>query len=104
MKVININTVSKLVQRNATMRNTVAWFIGLILHILESQRLIDRDKLSKVSLDWERGTLDLGDNFTQQLVARCVSEYLINSYKKRVDLKNYIAAKKGIDAFSKIED
>lgn len=103
MRVINIDTVSKLVQKNATVRNTVAWFIGLILHLLESQRLIDRDKLSKVSLDWERGTLDLGDNFTQQLVARCISEYLINSYKKKVDLEHYIKEKNRVELFKNVK-
>lgn len=89
MKVLNIKMVSKLVKNNAVVRNTVTWFIGLILHLLEAQRLIDRDKLYKVSLDWERGTLDLGDNFTQQLVARSVSEYLINPKRKLYGANDY---------------
>lgn len=85
MAVINIKTISRLVEKNPTMRNVASWMIRLILHILEAQRLIDFRKLQAVSLDWERGTLDLGDNFTEMLVARAVNEYIIESAKKTWD-------------------
>lgn len=83
--VININTVAKLAEKNPAIKGVFTWTVKFILHLLESQRLIDFRKIEAASLDWERGTLDLGNNFTEQLFARAVSEYVVNRKLKKLD-------------------
>lgn len=80
-----MKTVSSLVQRNPMMRSVVTWFIKFTLNLLESQRLIDTQKLNKTSIDWDRGIIDFGDGFTEQLVARTFSQWVID--KKKDDLR-----------------
>lgn len=93
MAVININTISKLTENNPIARNVFVWTINFLLHLLESQRLIDRDKLYKVAIDWQRGSLDLGNSFTEQLAARTISQYVVDRYtakwKKGMQEKDY---------------
>lgn len=78
--VVNIQTISRLVESNKAMRNVVEWFIKFTLQLLSAQRLIDDRKLQAASLDWERGTLSLGNSFSEQLVARSISKYVIDSH------------------------
>lgn len=78
MKIINISTIARLAERNTTVKNVLTWTIQFMLQLLSAQRLIDDRKLQNVSLDWERGTLNLGNTFMEQLTARAVSKYYID--------------------------
>jgi len=84
MAVLNIKGVSRILETNATARRVFKWAITCILYLMEQQRLIDGKRLEQVSLDWNRGTLNLGSNFTEMLVARAVGEYVIDRRFKRV--------------------
>jgi hypothetical protein len=85
MAVINIKTVSKILEKNAMARKMFQWGIKTILYLLEQQRLIDYRKLERVTLDWSKGTIDLGDSFTEMLVARSIGEYGIDRKKRTGD-------------------
>lgn len=87
MAVVNIKTISKLLVNNPLGRKIFVSAISIILYILESQRLIDYRKLESVSLDWERGTLKLGDGFMEMIIGRSVSQYVIDRKKKEFDFK-----------------
>lgn len=87
MKPINISTIARLAEKNATVKSIMTWTIGFLLQLLSAQRLIDDRKLQNVSLDWERGTLNLGNSFMEQLTARAISKYLIDRHLRALDFK-----------------
>ena len=75
--------MAKLLERNPLARKAFQWAIVTLLYVLEQQRLIDYKKIERVSLDWNRGTLDLGDHFTNMLMARAFGQYVIDRHKKK---------------------
>lgn len=87
MAVVNIKTISKILEKSAVARKVFKFTVNALLHILEHQKLIDYRKLEKASLDWSKGTLNLGDGFFEMLMGRAVSEYGINRIKKIADAK-----------------
>jgi hypothetical protein len=80
---INITTISRILEKNASARKVFKWAVGFILFILEQQRLIDGRSLEKVTIDFERKVIDLGDTFTQKVMARALGEYVIDRRLKR---------------------
>lgn len=78
MATINMKSVTKLVASNPMTRNAFKSGIQFALYLLEAQKLVDSRKLKEVTLDWERGTLNLGEGFLEQVAARAVSEYYVN--------------------------
>lgn len=87
MKIINISTIARLAEKNATVKNILVWTIQFMLQLLSAQRLIDDRKIQNVVLDWERGTLNLGNNFMEQLTARAVSKYYLDVKYRSLDYK-----------------
>ena len=85
MAVINITSISKVLENNPVSRKVFNFAVRTVLYILEQQRLVDHRQLEKASLDWKRGTLNLGDGFFERLLARAIGEYVIDRKKKRVD-------------------
>lgn len=81
MAVINVKAVTKLVATNPVTRKAFTFGIQFLLYLLEAQKLVDSRKLQEVSLDWERGTINVGDDFLAQVASRAVSEYYINRIK-----------------------
>lgn len=92
--VININSIARLAEKNPIVKKVFRWTINFTLQLLVSQRLLDPSKLRAASLDWERGTLDLGNAFTSQLVANTVSEYVINRTKKKWEFETMAKIRK----------
>lgn len=87
MKIINISTIARLAEKNTTVKNVLTWTIQFMLQLLSAQKLIDDRKLQNVSLDWERGTLNLGNTFMEQLTARAISKYYIDRKLRSLDFK-----------------
>lgn len=83
MGVISIKTVSKILEKNAMARKMFQWGIKATLFLLEQQRLIDHRKIEKVTVDWEKKTLNLGDDFTSMLIARAFGEYVVDRVAKK---------------------
>lgn len=94
MAVININFFAKIAKTNPMVKQAFKWTVNFTLHLLEAQRLIDYRKVQAASIDWERGNLDLGDSFTEQLFARSVNEYVVNRQKKKWEFSDYAKIKK----------
>lgn len=76
MAVISIKTISKVLANSPVGRKMFKFGIRTILYVLEAQRLIDWKKLEEISLDWEKGTINFGDGFTEMLTGRAISEYV----------------------------
>lgn len=83
MNVINIKGVSKLLKKSSVGRKLFKSAIKLVLFLLEHQRLIDKRDIEKMALDFERGTLNLGDDLSEKIVARAFGEYIINDRLRR---------------------
>ena len=84
MAILNIKAISKVLENSPSGRKVFKFAINTILYILDQQRLIDFRTLQKAQLDWERGTLKLGDNFVEMLVGRAIGEYVINMKKEGI--------------------
>lgn len=102
MKIININTIARLAERNPSIKNILTWAIQFMLQLLSAQKLIDDRKLQNVSLDWERGTLNLGNTFMEQLTARAISRYYIDRKLKSLDFKGTGSQKSDDDAINSL--
>lgn len=85
MAVINITSISKILENNPVARKVFNFAVRSVLYVLEHQRLVDPRQLEKASLDWNRGTLDLGDGFFERLLGRAIGEYVIDRKKKKLD-------------------
>lgn len=102
MAIINISTIARLAEKNTTIKNVMEWTIKFLLQLLSAQKLIDDRKLQNVVLDWERGTLNLGNTFMEQLTARAVSKYFIDRKLKSLDFKGTGTQKLDDDAVRSI--
>jgi hypothetical protein len=88
MAVINIKTLSKVLSNSATGRKMFKFGVRVVLHALEAHRLIDWRKLEEVSLDWEKGTLNLGDGFLEMLTGRAINEYIWDVRSKKANRRD----------------
>jgi hypothetical protein len=82
--IINIKAISKVLENSASGRKVFKFAINTILYILEQQRLVDFRSLQKLQLDWDKGTIKLGDNFMEMLVGRSIGEYVINAKRNKI--------------------
>jgi hypothetical protein len=82
--IINIKAISKILENSPSGRKVFKFAINTILYILEQQRLVDFRSLQKLQLDWEKGTIKLGDNFMEMLVGRSIGEYVINTKRNKI--------------------
>jgi hypothetical protein len=88
MAVINIKTIAKILEKSARARSMFRWAVKATLFLLEQQRLIDHRQIERVTLDWEKKTLNLGDDFTSKVMARAFGEYVVDrKFKKPWDFK-----------------
>jgi hypothetical protein len=83
MNVINIKGVSNLLKKSSVGRKLFKSAIKLVLFLLEHQRLIDKRDIEKMALDFERGTINLGDDLSEKIMARAFGEYVINDRLRR---------------------
>lgn len=85
MAVLNITSISKILENNPVARKVFNFAVRSVLYVLEQQRLVDSRQLEKASLDWNRGTLNLGDGFFERILGRAIGEYIIDKKKKQLD-------------------
>lgn len=86
MAILNITSISKILENNPVSRKVFNFAVRSVLYVLEQQRLIDYRQLEKASLDWNRGTLNLGDGFFERILGRAIGEYVIDKKKKKLDM------------------
>lgn len=77
MSVINIKKLSKVLEDSPKSRKLFKDAIQIILAALEGQKLLDSRKLQKLTLDWEKGTLNLGEGTINQIIGRSLGEYYL---------------------------
>ncbi len=85
--IINIKAISKILENSPSGRKVFKFAINTVLYILEQQRLVDFRSLQKLQLDWEKGTIKLGDNFMEMITGRAIGEYLVNHKRNLIRTK-----------------
>lgn len=82
MAVVNIKGLAKALENSPTGRELVYNGMSVLLYVLEAQKLLDFRMIQKATLDWDKGTLSLGDNTLNMILGRALSQYAIDRRKK----------------------